>query len=269
MNRIRLLKPVLRSKRPRFSFDVPEPSGTIARILRRCPFLGELPDADLTAIASMSAVKTLERGEYVFHEGGLVQGFYFVKRGAIKVHRVNWTGKEQLLHIYRPVELFAEETLTSGLGHATDACALESSEVIMVRRAGFIEFLKEKPEVALCLLRWMSRHLCLLIELLDDLTLKDVKTRLAQWLLQNCPDPDSSEPFSFELVSTKRLLAAELGAASETFSRALAKFRGQRLLTMEGRTVTLLCPSRLARYAAGQAASRSASVFSSPRAAAA
>jgi CRP/FNR family transcriptional regulator len=221
-----------------------------AKTLGRCPFLAGLPAPDLDAIASLSIIKTLAKGQYLYHEGGVVQGFYFVRRGAIKVHRVNWTGKEQLIHVYRPVESFAEETLLSELGHATDACALEPSEVLMVQRSGFIEFLKRKPDVVLCLLRSMNRHLCLLIELLDDLTLKDVKTRLAYWLLERCPDPQSERPCSFELATTKRILAAELGAASETFSRAVAKFRAQRLLSMDGRTVTLLCPTKLARLAA-------------------
>jgi CRP/FNR family transcriptional regulator len=120
----------------------------------------------------------------------------------------------------------------------------------MVRRPEFIEFLKRKPEVALCLLRSMNRHLCLLIELLDDLTLKDVKTRLAYWLLERCPNPESDRPCSFQLATTKRILAAELGAASETFSRAVAKFRAKRLLSIKGRTVTLFCPTKLARLTA-------------------
>jgi CRP/FNR family transcriptional regulator len=230
------------------SDDSPE-HHALTKTLRRCPFLAGLPAPDLDAIACLSIAKTLAKGQYLYHEGGVVRGFYFVRRGAIKVHRVNWTGKEQLIHVYRPVESLAEETLLSDIGHATDACALEPSEVLMVQRSGFLEFLKHKPEVALCLLRSMNRHLCLLIELLDDLTLKNVKTRLAYWLLERCPDPQSEVPCSFELATTKRILAAELGAASETFSRAVAKFRAQRLLSMKGRTVTLLSPTKLARLA--------------------
>jgi len=47
---------------------------------------------------------------------------------------------------------------------------------------------------------------------------------------------------------TKRVLAAELGTASETFSRALAKFRRQKLISNDGNFVTLHCPTRLARF---------------------
>ncbi len=235
--------------RSRARYRVASRAPSLARTLERCPFLATLPRADLEAIASLSVVKLLDKGEFLFHEGGVVQGFYFVQRGAIKVHRVNRTGKEQVIHVYRPVESFAEETLLAETGYATDASAIEPSEVLMVRRDGFIDMLRQKPELALCLLRSMNRHLCLLVELLDDRTLKDVKTRLAYWLLERCPNPRSHSPCRFELPTTKRLLAAELGAASETFSRAVAKFRAQKLLAMNGRTVILPSPTRLARWA--------------------
>jgi CRP/FNR family transcriptional regulator len=44
---------------------------------------------------------------------------------------------------------------------------------------------------------------------------------------------------------TKRVLAAELGTVSETFSRTLAKFREQKLITVKGKTITVLSPARL------------------------
>jgi CRP/FNR family transcriptional regulator len=48
-----------------------------------------------------------------------------------------------------------------------------------------------------------------------------------------------------DLTTTKRVLAAELGTVSETFSRTLAKFREQKLLTVKGRSVTVLSPAKL------------------------
>jgi CRP/FNR family transcriptional regulator len=45
---------------------------------------------------------------------------------------------------------------------------------------------------------------------------------------------------------TKRVLAAELGTVSETFSRTLAKFRQQKLIAVKGRAVTVLSPPKLA-----------------------
>ena len=76
----------------------------------------------------------------------------------------------------------------------------------------------------------MSSHLRVLVGQLEDLTLRDVETRLANWLVKRCPNPQSETPVRIELTMTKRVLAAELGTVSETFSRTLAKFREQKLL---------------------------------------
>ena len=66
------------------------------------------------------------------------------------------------------------------------------------------------------------------------------------WLLKRCPDPAGDKPVNVELRTTKRLLAAELGTVSETFSRTLAKLREQQLLSVKGRNITVLNPARLA-----------------------
>jgi CRP/FNR family transcriptional regulator len=106
--------------------------------------------------------------------------------------------------------------------------------------------LKRQPELALRMLGSMSSHLRVLVGQLEDLTLKDVETRLANWLVKRCPNSDSEKPVQIELALTKRMLAAELGTISETFSRTLAKFREQKLLTVKGKTITILSPARLA-----------------------
>ncbi|MBC8094215.1 MAG: Crp/Fnr family transcriptional regulator, partial [Akkermansiaceae bacterium] len=102
-----------------------------------------------------------------------------------------------------------------------------------------------QPELALRMLGSMSSHLRVLVGQLEDLTLKDVETRLANWLVKRCPNPDSERPVPIELKMTKRVLAAELGTISETFSRTLAKFREQRLIVVKGKLVTVLSPVKL------------------------
>lgn len=222
-------------------------SATLLNVLRHCDVFAGLPESDLQSIAATATLKWLAKGDYLFREGESVAGFYVVHQGAIKMHRLGPGGHEQIIRIVRPGDLFAEESLLSGAGHLAHACALEASHVLLVPKRGFLALLEPRPDLALCLLKSMSRQFDHLVHLLDDLTLKDVKTRLARWLLQQCPDPLSPTPVRIELRGTKRLLAAELGAASETFSRTLGKLRDQKLLTIEGNAFTLLCPARLAR----------------------
>ena len=217
----------------------------IINTLRSCQLFTGLPLADLENIAAVTLVKSLAKGEYLFHEGDRAQGFYVVQRGSVNIHRVNATGKEQIIHIFRTGESFAEVALATASGYPADARALEPTQVLLVQKDGILALLKRQPELALRMLGSMSSHLRVLVGQLEDLTLKDVETRLANWLVKRCPNPPGQAPATIELNMTKRVLAAELGTVSETFSRTLAQFREQKLLTVKGNRITVLSPVQL------------------------
>jgi CRP-like cAMP-binding protein len=217
----------------------------IANTLRGCQLFAGLAPVDLSAVADITIVKSLDRGDYLFREGAPAQGFYLVQKGAINVHRVNAAGKEQVIHIFRAGESLAEASLATRSGYPADGCAVEPSQVLLVKKAEFLALLKRQPELGLRMLGSMSLHLRVLVGQLEDMTLKDVETRLANWLIKRCPNPDSAQPAAIQLKTTKRVLAAELGTVSETFSRTLAKFRQHKLVTVTGKTVVVVSPAKL------------------------
>jgi CRP-like cAMP-binding protein len=217
----------------------------IVNTLRTCQLFVGIPLPDLGKIADVTVLKSLEKGDYLFHEGDVAIGFYVVQSGAINVHRVSPLGKEQVIHIFRTGESFAEVALATESGYPADARAVEPTQVLLVQKDGILALLKRQPELALRMLGSMSSHLRVLVGQLDDLTLKDVETRLANWLVKRCPVDAGEKPVRIELRVTKRVLAAELGTVSETFSRTLAKFREQNLVKVEGKTIVVLAPSKL------------------------
>jgi CRP/FNR family transcriptional regulator len=217
----------------------------ISNTLRSCQLFAGLPAQDLENIAACTVIKSLAKGEYLFHERDSASGFYIVQQGAVNVHRVNAAGKEQIIHVFRAGESFAEAALATETGYPADARALEPTQVLLVQKDGILALLRRQPELALRMLSSMSSHLRVLVGQLEDLTLKDVETRLANWLVKRCPAAAGERQVRIELPMTKRLLAAELGTISETFSRTLAKFREQKLLTVKGKTVTVLSPAKL------------------------
>lgn len=213
--------------------------------LRSCRLFQGLPPADLRALAGITVIRQLAKDEYLFHEGEPSRGFFVVRTGALNVHRLSDAGKEQVIHIFRAGDSFAEATLATETGYPAEARALESTQVLRVQKHEFLALLRRQPELALRMLSSMSQHLKVLVGRIEDLTLKDVETRLANWLIKRCPEPESPSPVLIELPMTKRVLAAELGTVSETFSRTLAKFREQKLLSVSGKTLQVLSPARL------------------------
>jgi len=217
----------------------------IINSLRSCQLFVGLSQVDLENIADVAVLKSLEKDDYLFHEGDPARGFYVVQRGAVNVHRVNAAGKEQIIHVFRAGDSFAEVALASATGYPADARAIEPTQVLLIQKDGILELLKHQPELALRMLGSMSTHLRVLVGQLEDLTLKDVETRLANWLVKRCPNPQSEQPVRIELAMTKRVLAAELGTVSETFSRTLANLRERKLISVKGKTIIVLSPLAL------------------------
>ena len=89
--------------------------------LRSCQLFMGLPAADIAAIASFAIPKCLAKSDYLFREGDRAEGFYIVQKGAINVHRVSAAGKEQIIHLFQPIESFAEATLATEGGYPADA----------------------------------------------------------------------------------------------------------------------------------------------------
>jgi CRP/FNR family transcriptional regulator, dissimilatory nitrate respiration regulator len=216
--------------------------------LRTARLFSGVAAADLEQIARVTTIKSLEKGEYLFRQGDASHGFYIVQRGTLNVHRVNAAGKEQVIHIFRAGESFAEATLATQAGYPADARAVEPSQVLLVQKAGFLDLIKHQPELALRMLAAMAVHLRELVGQIEDITLKDVESRLANWLLKRLPDPQSYKPLTVALPSTKRVLAAELGTVSETLSRTFAKFADKGFILVKPRAVTVLNPAALKKF---------------------
>jgi CRP/FNR family transcriptional regulator len=210
--------------------------------LRCCQLFTGLPAADLEEIARFARALFLTKGDYLFHAGEPSRGFYVMQSGAVNVHRVSAGGKEQVIHVFRSGESFAEAALASPTGYPADARALEASTVLLLPKANILELIGRRPDLALRMLGSLSGHLRVLVGMLDDLTLKDVETRLVNWLLKNC----HGRPGTVALPGTKRVLAAELGTSSETLSRTLGRLRDRRLIAVAPKALTVLDPEVLA-----------------------
>ncbi len=208
----------------------------IAGTLRSCQLFSGLTSEDITAISGFTVLRNLSRDEYLFRQGDDSTGFYVVQRGAINAHRVNPAGKEQVIHVFRAGESLAEAALASPTGYPADARAVETSTVLLIPKIPFLDFIGRRPDLALRMLGSMSAHLRVLVGMLDDLTLKDVESRLLNWLIKQSRKTTEGV---ITLPGTKRVLAAELGTSSETLSRTLGKLRAEKLISVAARTITV------------------------------
>ena len=216
--------------------------------LRECPLFADMAPRDLEDIAQTCTTLRLEKGETLFRENEKAQGFFIVQQGAIHVHRVTPDGREQVIAIFRPYNCFAEICLTTFQSYPANAVALEPSIVVLVRRADFRALIMRTPELALRMLTSMSFHLKHLVQTMEDQKFKRIESRLAHYLLRLCPMIERAEGAVVRLPSTKKVLAGQLGVSSETLSRALARFRRENLIAVDGPVIRILDLDGLRHY---------------------
>lgn len=220
----------------------------IKSTLRQSSLFAKLDEAALETVVDACSTKRLAKGETLFHEGAVSQGFYIVQSGTICLNRTSQEGKEQVISVFRPVTCFAEATLGSLENYPANAVAVESSQVILVRKDRFRSIIKANPDLALTILASMSIHLKHLLQMIDGLKFKHIESRLANWLNGNATYSDDRLKGEVELPMSKKLLASQLGVTSETLSRAFARFRDENIITVNGRHISIIDVKGLSAY---------------------
>lgn len=219
-------------------------------------FIGEtllfkgLPEKQVKELSGIVIGNTFKKGQTVFSDGEDANGFYVLCSGRIKIIKLSYEGKEQILHIIGPGEPFGEVPVFAGERFPAYAVALEESEAIFFPRATFTELIKKEPLIAMSMLAILSRRLKQFTQLVESLSLKEVPQRLATYLLYVSEDKGSSD--NLELDTSKGQLASILGTIPETLSRILSKMVNQDLIRVQGRTIKLIDKKGLGELASGE-----------------
>lgn len=202
-----------------------------------------LDQPQLLAIAQIAQLKTFQRGELIFRQGSEATGFFVVKTGRVKVFKLSVNGKEQILHLFKAGEHFAEVPALDGKAFPASAAALEPSEVVFFSRFVFLELLHQSPDIAIHMLISLSQHARNLSKLIEELSFKEVPQRLATYLLNLSERTDS--PRTVELDLSKSQLAAALGTIPSTLSRAFYRLSHEGIIAINGSHIELLDRDRL------------------------
>lgn len=220
----------------------------ISASLRQSRMFASLTAGDLASVAEGCSLRSLQKGETLFREGQKAEGFYVMQTGSVSIFRLTADGREQIICIFRPPESFAEATLATVESYPANAVALEPSQVIVVNKSRFRDLIRRQPELSLHMLGSMSLHLKHLVQSLQDIKGRQIEHRLADWLVRQAPEGAEGFPVAFELPVSKKVLAGQLGVASETLSRTFARFRAEGLIIVKGSHVQIVNRTGLRTY---------------------
>ncbi len=220
-------------------------------VVRQAPLFAALDDEAAGALKTTMTRREVARGEVLFTEGDPGDRLYIIAEGKIKLGRASGDGRENLLAILGPGEMFGELSLFDPGPRNATATAVADTVLLGVGSDDLATWLNGRPDVARQLLRALARRLRRTNEALADLVFSDVPGRVAKALL------DLSERFGTPTEEglrvthdlTQEELAQLVGASRETVNKALADFAARSWLRLDQRAVLLLDIDRLRRRA--------------------
>lgn len=208
--------------------------------LRSVPFLRLLDEPTLKDVDARCAEKVYLKNETLFLEGDPPKGLFVIREGSVKIYKVGDTGREQILEIEGPGRSVAELPLFDGQPYPASCAAIEDSIVLTMPVREFHGLLDRHPALSRAIIASLSQRLRRMVFLVQELSLKNVRTRLANLLLELAGPADH-----VELPWTHQELAARIGTVREIVSRTLARMAQEGVVRIEGRRIHLLDRARL------------------------
>jgi CRP/FNR family cyclic AMP-dependent transcriptional regulator len=205
------------------------------KTLRRMPLLADLPDDALARVADAALAYTYEPGETIIFEGDPCQAAYFVAKGQVRVYRLSSVGREQVLARLGPGQAFntVPPFQPDGVNHATVE-ALTTVTVYAVSSDDLRRLVAQSPELALILLQDFANRLDHLTNLVEDLSLRTVRGRLARFLLEHVNEEEITRRW------TQDEIAAHLGTVRDMVGRTMRAFVDAGLVRMDRQRIVLL-----------------------------
>lgn len=219
--------------------------------LRRTPIFAALSDAELGELAALAVERRLRRNTVVFHENDPASAFYMVKSGKVKIYKVSRDGREQVLAILGDGQIFGDVPTFDGGPYPATAATMEDSQIYLIRRDDLLEVVRRHPEIAIQIIAVLGQRLRQALELVRDLSFKQVPHRLAGLLLklaeQYGEEKDGGVLINISL--SRQELADIVGTSRETVTRELKKMERSGLVGIERRQITILDREELVSWA--------------------
>jgi CRP-like cAMP-binding protein len=181
-------------------------------------FQGVSPD-ELSNLARQAGTRRLVRGDILFNEGEEPDALFVVLRGRVAIANKSFDGRESVVALMEPGDLFGEMGMLDGRPRSAEGRALEPSEVLVLEYGPVRTLLEQHPELLWGVVRMLADRLRGMDEALADSVFLDVTGRTAKRLLEL-----ANGASEFLLPVTQEELAGMVGASRERVNKAIASF---------------------------------------------
>lgn len=203
--------------------------------VRAIPYFDALDDAAALRLAAEWSARSYGPRAFIFRAGDDPRGFYFVRRGRVRILRMGRDGREQTLRLAMAGDTFGEVPVLDHQPAPATVETLEPAEIVFIPAESFVRSIREQPEVALRVLLHFAHRIRSFTELVEQISLQTVQARLARYLYQVAREegrPGAEGGVVIRRPITQQDMASIVGSVREVVSRNLRQLQEDGVLSV-------------------------------------
>jgi len=185
-----------------------------------------------------------KKKEIVYAEGQRPKAVYFIKSGKVKIYKTNEDGKELITAIYNTGDFFGYTYILEEINYKENAQVLEDAELMPIPKEDFITLISGDAQVAKQFIKMITRNVLDKEESLLNLAYNSLRKKVAYQLIQVF-DKFKDEKTNNTVIISRENLAQTAGIATESLIRTLSDFKSEKLINLQGSTITILNENKL------------------------
>ncbi len=202
--------------------------------LRNVPLFKGFNDDHIANLAKLVKVQAFGGEEIIFNQEDKGDALFIIQAGRIKVSLFSEAGKEIILSILREGDFFGEMALIDGEPRSANVTSIDPTELLILERVDFMNYLKQSPDLSLMLLVEMSQRLRIADDKIGSLALLDVYGRIARYLIKLAKAEGKITKEGIVIVNrpTHQEIAGLVGTSRETVSRTLTDLQKRGVISV-------------------------------------
>ncbi|MBS3811305.1 MAG: Crp/Fnr family transcriptional regulator [Halanaerobiales bacterium] len=210
--------------------------------LSSVPYFSHLNDDELKMINQITTLKKYKKDEIIFFEDEPGKKVYIIKKGKVKVLKMNKNGDQHILNIFEKNDILAEVIVFDRENYPATAIAISDVACYSLNRDNLSQMFLEHPQITIKVMRVISARLRRAQQNIRDLGLKDSQSRLASLLYHLAlkhGDKNKSNQISISVLLTQQELANMIGTTRETVSRILKSIEGKNIIKISRKNIII------------------------------
>ncbi|MCX7990678.1 MAG: Crp/Fnr family transcriptional regulator [Proteobacteria bacterium] len=168
-------------------------------------------------------LKTYEKDMPIFYKDDEGNKVYLIDSGTIKIVNYSEDGKELIFAIFQEGDIFGEMSVFDKKSRSACAIPMKTSRVYELDGSIFIDFLRQKPDMLLHIIKIFSNRIRELNDFLEDTIFSNLTSRVLNKLikLSRIKGVDRGSFFELKADFTQGDLAGFIGCTRENLNREL------------------------------------------------